>query len=305
MPSINRHFERLLAHMAPDARLLRARELTGGVSARVTALEVGHADGQSERFVVRQYGAVDLAQNPHVAEHEFALLEVLHAAGLPVPAPIYVDANGDILGSPGIVVEFIDGSPGTNGIPAERVSQELASQLARIHAIDPMRHGLTFLPDQTERSAQRLAGTPTTLDDELDEGRIRATLNAAWPLTSRNRLTLLHGDFWPGNTLWLDGRLSGIIDWEDAGIGDPLADLANTRLELLLFFGQDALDRFTSHYLALNTVDTSGLPYWDLCATLRPITGMPDWGLDADTLHSMRTGLEAFINQAFMALDRK
>ena len=115
---------------------------------------------------------------------------------------------------------------------------------------------------------------------------------------------MLHGDFWPGNTLWLDGRLTGIIDWEDAGIGDPLADLANTRLEMLLFFGPDATEQFTGHYLTLNPINTTDLPYWDLCATLRPIVGMPAWGLDDDTLHSMRAGLKVFIAQAFAALDR-
>jgi aminoglycoside phosphotransferase (APT) family kinase protein len=38
---------------------------------------------------------------------------------------------------------------------------------------------------------------------------------------------LLHGDFWPGNALWRDGALVAILDWEDAAIGDPLADVAN------------------------------------------------------------------------------
>jgi aminoglycoside phosphotransferase (APT) family kinase protein len=33
--------------------------------------------------------------------------------------------------------------------------------------------------------------------------------------------------------LWRDGRIVAVIDWEDAQVGDPLADLANTRLELL------------------------------------------------------------------------
>jgi aminoglycoside phosphotransferase (APT) family kinase protein len=37
-------------------------------------------------------------------------------------------------------------------------------------------------------------------------------------------LSLLHGDYWPDNTLWRDGRLVCVIDWEDAALGDPLAD---------------------------------------------------------------------------------
>jgi aminoglycoside phosphotransferase (APT) family kinase protein len=38
---------------------------------------------------------------------------------------------------------------------------------------------------------------------------------------------VLHGDYWPGNVLWRDGRLVGVIGWEEAAFGDPLADLAN------------------------------------------------------------------------------
>ena len=36
---------------------------------------------------------------------------------------------------------------------------------------------------------------------------------------------LFHGDFQPGNVLYHDGRMTGIIDWELAGIGAQLLDL--------------------------------------------------------------------------------
>ena len=44
------------------------------------------------------------------------------------------------------------------------------------------------------------------------------------------------------------GRLVGVIDWEDAALGDPLADLANSRLEILWAFGDEAMERFTREY---------------------------------------------------------
>ena len=34
------------------------------------------------------------------------------------------------------------------------------------------------------------------------------------PPVQVNRPVLLHGDFWPGNILWRDGRLVAVIDWE-------------------------------------------------------------------------------------------
>jgi aminoglycoside phosphotransferase (APT) family kinase protein len=56
---------------------------------------------------------------------------------------------------------------------------------------------------------------------------------------------LLHGDFWPGNLLWLDGRRSGVLDWEDAALGAPVSDVACCRAELNAMFDQAASDRFT------------------------------------------------------------
>ncbi len=100
--------------------------------------------------------------------------------------------------------------------------------------------------------AAKISSPPATLDDSLAEGRIRAALEAAWPWPQQNTSALLHGDYWPGNILWRDGRLVGVIDWEDAALGDPLADLANSRLEIFWAFGGDVMHDFTRRYTALS-----------------------------------------------------
>jgi aminoglycoside phosphotransferase (APT) family kinase protein len=43
---------------------------------------------------------------------------------------------------------------------------------------------------------------------------------------SATRTSLLHGDAGPGNFLHADGRITGLIDWEMAHVGDPMDDLA-------------------------------------------------------------------------------
>ncbi len=43
---------------------------------------------------------------------------------------------------------------------------------------------------------------------------------------------LLHGDLWPGNVLWQDGRLVAVVDWEDGAVGAPLIDVASARGDL-------------------------------------------------------------------------
>jgi aminoglycoside/choline kinase family phosphotransferase len=116
---------------------------------------------------------------------------------------------------------------------------------------------------------------------------------------------VLHGDFWPGNTLWRDGRLVGVIDWEDAAIGDPLADVANARLELLWAFGADTDEDFTRRYAAaMPAVDLTDLPCWDLEADRRLTGRIGEWGLDEATQKAMHAQRETFVAKARLRLSR-
>jgi aminoglycoside phosphotransferase (APT) family kinase protein len=145
----------------------------------------------------------------------------------------------------------------------------MAAHLARIHSLEGSRPDLAFLP-RHEVGCPELSGSrPPQVDRSWEEGRIREALAAAWPLPQRNASVLLHGDYWPGNILWRAGKLVAVIDWEDASVGDPLADLAIGRLDLAWIYGVEAMMAFTKHYIALRALDDAALPYWDLCAALR------------------------------------
>lgn len=53
--------------------------------------------------------------------------------------------------------------------------------------------------------------------------------------------SVVHGDFWAGNVLRTDGRVTGVVDWEHAVVGgDPLRDLTRFALSYVLY-----LDRHT------------------------------------------------------------
>jgi aminoglycoside phosphotransferase (APT) family kinase protein len=127
-------------------------------------------------------------------------------------------------------------------------------------------------------------------------------LEAAWPLPRHNEPVLLHGDFWPGNILWRNGRIVAVIDWEDAAIGDPLADLANSRLEILWAFGINAMQSFTRQYQSMTAIDFANLPYWDLCVALRRIDQIGLWGLDEMGEREMRERHRWFVEEAFERL---
>jgi aminoglycoside phosphotransferase (APT) family kinase protein len=134
--------------------------------------------------------------------------------------------------------------------------------LAEIHRVDTA--DLSFLPERELTDVRARSGESDALR------RIRDDLASASALPPRNRPVLLHGDFWPGNMLWRDEQLVAVLDWEDAALGDPLADVANARLELLWARGAEAKDEFTRRYRALvPKVDFTDLSHWDLWAELR------------------------------------
>jgi len=298
----NKKFEQVAKRIDPQGKLLRTWGLEGGVSAQVTALEVELADGQRQKMIVRQHGERDLKSNPQIAADEFKLLQGLQSVGLPTPRPYYFDQSGEIFSTPYIVIEYIEGE--TDFAPAHLANfiLQFSVHLSRIHEIDGSRLDLSFLPRQENIYDKKLGERPAKVDESLDEGRIRDVLEAAWPFPQRNTAVLLHGDYWPGNILWRDGQLAAIIDWEDAKFGDPLADVANSRMELLWALGIDAMQRFTLQYQSLSSINFSNLPYWDLCAALRPAFQIAMWAGNASTEKIMRERHRWFINQAFEAL---
>ena len=268
----------------------------------MTALELMRTDGQTLKVVVRQHGGGDLGQNPHIAAHEFTLLQLLQAGGVPAPRPCLFDESASIFPTPYVVVEYIEGN--TEFAPPDLAGhlRQMAAHLSRIHAVDCSTLDLSFLPTQLQLCATKLRSRPAALDESLGERQIRDTLESVWPAPQQNRSVLLHGDFWPGNLLWRDEQLVGVIDWEDARLGDPLSDLANTRLEVLWASGLDAMHSFTDAYRRMTTIDFGNLACWDLWAALRPASRISEWAADAVTEVRMREAHHVFLAQALEQL---
>jgi aminoglycoside phosphotransferase (APT) family kinase protein len=295
-------FEQVVHKIDPQSKLLRTWELQGGISARVTALEIERPDGHTKKMVVRQHGDVDLKHNPNIAADEFELLQLLQSVGVAAPMPYHLDQSGEIFSTPYLVIAYIEGKTEFAPSDVPDFILQLSTQLSRIHAVDYSYLDVSFLPQQEQRYAEKLKKRPTNIDESVDEGHIRDVLESVWPLPQRNPSVLLHGDFWPGNIIWKDGQLAAVIDWEDAALGDPLADVANSRREMLWAFGIDAMRSFTHQYQALTTIDFTHLPYWDLCAALRNASQIAEWATDDITKKTMREGHKWFITQAFEKL---
>lgn len=301
--------ERIVRQVVPDGALRDAHTLDGGISASMTVLEIADRHGETCRVVLRVPSKTVLAEHPTAAADEFRTLEALFGAGVRVPEPLLLDESGAILPAPYMVLTYIEGAPLYD--PPDRCGYERrrAEELAGIHAVDRAVPGLASLRRRPHAFASPFRGQSPDPSSLLDEERIQAALEPFWEGAAASHPVLLHGDLWPGNLLWKDGDLTAVVDWEDAEIGDPLADLAICRLDSLLIFGQEPMEAFTQRYLSITGVHTDYLPYWDLCAALRAAPAFttwashfPDLGRPDITEETMRAALQAFAEAALERL---
>ncbi len=216
------------------------------LSAQMTALELMLPDGQTKKMIVRRPGDATLKRTPHAAAHEFKLLQTMQSVGVAAQTPYYLDQSCEIFPTPYIVIEYIEGKPEFAPSNLDDYTLQVARQLARIHRIDDSTVDLAFLPKQAKGIVEKVRERYTIDDHSVPQ---------------LNKSVLLHGDFWPGNMLWNNDRLMAVIDWEDAELGDPLADFAVSRLDILLIFGIEAMNDFTHHYQSLMPINFTNLPY--------------------------------------------
>jgi aminoglycoside phosphotransferase (APT) family kinase protein len=280
-------YTRITQRIDPRAVLARRWPLRGGVSAHVEALELALPDGGLRRVVVRRHGAAPWKPLAHdVTLLEFQLLGALGEAGLAVPTPIFVDPKPELLGSAFFVMEYVDGHPDLDPSALPSALEQMADYLSRVHQLRPD----VALPPREDP----IEGALSFLEADDPVCDALRTLRANAPPQTP---VLCHGDYWPGNVLWKDGRLKAVIDWEDAATGDPVSDLAGCRLELLWKYGSSAAEDFTAHYLSRAELDTARLPVWELYAASAAAASMSDWGLpperEADMRHKAQTVIAA------------
>lgn len=295
-------FKQLIQEFLPDSQLLKIESLTGGISTQTTKLEVKLSDGSKKKFVVRQHGERDRASNPNIARDEFKLLQALYQSDVPTAKPYHV--SDDVFDYPCIVLEYIEGQAEFTPENLENTIKKMADALISIHSIPNAETTFDFLPAQSLRYTYRLKNPPAKIDESLSEGQIRDALKSVWELPEVNERVLLHGDYWAGNVLWKKCQLVAAIDWEDAMLGDPLADLGDSRIAILWSFGREAMTQFTEHYQSkMHHLDYRYLPYWDLCATLRPISQFSNWANNADHEKMMRREHHWLVNQALSKIN--
>ena len=219
-----------------DSVTVEAGELlAGGAIQENRALAVtvhgGPYDGRHE-LVLRTEPMATIPESRPL-DQQFRLLQAAQAAGVMVPEPMWYCGDASIAGKPFYLMRRLYGEAlgvrVTRMGPMPHVAQALGKQLARIHTIRPPRHDLDFIDDVAVSPARdAIARYRTYLDAEPEphpalEWTLRwLEINA--PPTGE--IVLCHRDFRTGNYMVENGQLTGVLDWEFAGWGDPHEDVA-------------------------------------------------------------------------------
>lgn len=199
---------------------------------------VTHPAGDSRRYVLKLPPAGVARRGNTDVYRQAPLLRALQAAGLPVPGVPFAEASEETpFGLPYIVMDCLPGrtffvwDPHPDYARTPEVAGPLWRQavevLPRIHRFDwrtrldgwqapePLAEQVT----RWRRIYQQAPEPGWAAQAEAVEALLLETLPQGSPIG------LYHGDYQPGNILYADGRLTGVIDWEISGIGDVLLDI--------------------------------------------------------------------------------
>jgi Ser/Thr protein kinase RdoA (MazF antagonist) len=94
-----------------------------------------------------------------------------------------------------------------------------------------------------------------------------------WPV--RNNDVFVHGDLWQGNALWTGDMLSGLVDWDCAGVGAAGVDLGSLRCDAALCFDIEAANEVQRGWEDVAGQPAEDVAYWDVMAAL---STPPDMG---------------------------
>ena len=245
--------------IGPGARVDSVRRLRGGDSSAVHSLTVDRA-GRTERLVLRRFVRVDwLAVEPDLAAHEATVLRLVATTDAPTPRLIAVDTDGSAAGTPAVLMTYLSGRVLLTPHRIDPWLQRMAGILPIIHALGPTARELPweYAPYAQPQDVQ----VPPWTERRNDWEGIITFARGPRPQAAE---TLIHRDYHPGNILWQNGRITGIVDWVNACRGPAGVDIGHCRRNLAILHGVEVADRFLDH--CLDWADYN--PYWDILSLL-------------------------------------
>lgn len=294
---------RMLQRLSPHAPALRGIEhlapLSGGACQdNYRATLVAEA---STTVAIRSDAARSLPGSIGRRE-EFQVICAARAAGVKTPEARWLTDGLVSDGRWGYVLGWVEGEAiGRRVVKApqlaaarERLPDELAAELCKIHSITPARAPeVASLPMVTSPTDDPCDGALRFLRrmlTELPEPQPAIELACAWLAEHKPSAvapTLVHGDFRVGNFMVAPDGLRAVLDWEFAHWGDPAEDVAwlcvrDWRFgELALAAGGIATrERFYEAYERASgqALDRARVRWWEIMGNARWAAGSVQQG---------------------------
>ena len=260
-----------------DIEIVGFTPIVGGNSSQIWAFDARwSARGERfERALILRRAAPNEFQSAG-REAEFRLLQALGRTKVPVPQALWMDASGAFLERPSMVLERVPGVADRR-LLAQGADLELASAipdiLAAIHDVEVDPLGLAAGDHPAAEQLEAYDAEIRRLEIEpVPELRLASLWLRERLPPPPARLALVHGDFRPANLLVADGRITAVLDWEFAHLGDPAEDLgwylAPYYAGEHFIAGRWSPEDFLARYEAARgaTVDRGAIGFWSVFA---------------------------------------
>lgn len=211
-------------------------QLEGGWSRYSHVARVESSKGERRQYVVRVKAPVALFDTDLRAE--FETLAALQELDIPTPRVFGLhDSEDNPFGGQLFVMDHLNGTSynvwrakdnaalKADWEAARGIATDALRYLAAIHSVSHV-HAPEVLPvvafeDQVLRWRGEYEGADLLRDPVMEEAFAWLLSRPPEPVPA----TLVHGDYRVGNLLVSDARVTGILDWELAYVGDPRFDL--------------------------------------------------------------------------------
>ncbi|KAM9337033.1 acyl-CoA dehydrogenase family member 11 [Symphorus nematophorus] len=193
----------------------------------------------SKNYVLRKKPPGELLPGAHKVDREYRVQKALFSAGFPVPQPLLLCTDAEVIGTEFYLMEHVKGrifrdlrAPEVSAAEKTALYVAATEVLAKLHSLDLASLNLEGY-GKGSGYCKRQVSTWTKQYSAAAHRDIPAMNELSnWLMknlpASDNEVTLVHGDFRLDNLIFhpTEARVIAVLDWELSTTGQPLADFA-------------------------------------------------------------------------------